>query len=64
MEATTLRLRNWLGGFPGGPVVKTAPSNTVDVGLIPGQGAKIRHALWPKDQNRKQKQYCNKFNKD
>ena len=28
MEATTLRLSNWLGGFPGGPVVKTAPSNT------------------------------------
>ena len=37
VEATTLRLRNWMGGFPGGPVVKTASSNTVVVGLIPGQ---------------------------
>ena len=34
------------------------------VGLIPGQGIKIPHALWPKNQNIKQKQYCNKFNKD
>ena len=34
------------------------------VGLIPGQGTKIPHALWPKNQNIKQKQYCYKFNKD
>ena len=26
--------------------------------------AKISHALWPKKQNIKQKQYCNKFSKD
>ena len=26
------------------------------------QAAKIQHALWPKCQNIKQKQYCNKFN--
>ena len=32
--------------------------------LIPGQGAKIPHASGPKNQNIKQKQYCNKFNKD
>ena len=32
--------------------------------LIPGQGAKIPHASRPKNQNIKQKQYCNKFNKD
>ena len=31
------------------------------VGSIPGQ---IANALWPKNQNIKQKQYCNKFNKD
>ena len=31
---------------------------------IPGQGAKIPHAWWPKNQNIKEKQYCNKFNKD
>ena len=27
-------------------------------------GAKIPHASQPKNQNTKQKQYCNKFNKD
>ena len=26
--------------------------------------AKIPHALWPVSQNIKEKQYCNKFNKD
>ena len=31
--------------FLGGPVVKTSPSNTGDVGSIPDQGAKIQHAL-------------------
>ena len=34
------------------------------MGLIPGEGAKIPHASQPKNQNMKQKQYCNKFNKD
>ena len=29
---------------------------------IPIQGAKIPDALHPKNQNLKQKQYCNKFN--
>ena len=50
--------------FPGGSVVKTSPSNAVGVGSIPGQGAKIPHAAQPKNPNIKQKQYCNKFNKD
>ena len=50
--------------FPSGPVVKTLPSNAGGVGLIPGRGAKIPYALWPKKQDIKQKQYCNKFNKD
>ena len=31
--------------------VKTSPSNTGGEGLIPGQGAKIPHASWPKNQN-------------
>ena len=32
---------------------------------IPGQEAKIPHDLWPKLQNIKQKQYCDKkFNED
>ena len=52
------------GDFPGGPAVKTSPSKTGGVGSIPGQGIKIPHALRPKNQNIKQKQYCNKFNKD
>ena len=50
--------------FPGGPVVKTSPSNAGGAGSIPGRGAKIPHALQPRKQNIKQKQYCNKFNKD
>ena len=48
------RVRTW--DFPGGPVVKTSPSNA--------GGAKIPHASQPKKQNIKQKQNCNKFNKD
>ena len=40
-----------------GPVVKTLPSNAGGASSIPGQGDKIPHALWPKNQNIKQKQY-------
>ena len=39
------------GDFPGDPVVKTLPSNAMDVALIPGWGARIPHALWSKKQN-------------
>ena len=56
--------RHTMGDFPGSPVVKTSPSNAGGMGLIPGQGAKIPHASCPKNQNIKQKQYCNKFNTD
>ena len=45
-------------------MVKTSPSNAGCVGLIPTWGAKIPHASGPKNQNIKQKQYCNIFNKD
>ena len=45
-------------------MVKTSPSSAGGVGLIPRWGAKIPHALQPKSQNIKEKQYCNKFNKD
>ena len=31
--------------FPGGPVVENPPSNTGDVGSIPGLGPKIPHAV-------------------
>ena len=47
-----------------GPVVKTSSSNARGAGSTPAQGAEIPHALWPKNPNIKQKQYCNKFNKD
>ena len=33
-----------LRDFPGGPVVKTSPSNARGVGSIPGRGAKIPDA--------------------
>ena len=45
-------------------MVKTLPSNAGGASSIPGQGDKIPHALWPKNQTMKQKQYCKKFNKD
>ena len=35
--------------FPGGPVVKTSPSNAGGAGSIPGWGAKVPHALGPKN---------------
>ena len=42
-------------------MVKTSPSNAGGVGSIPGQEAKIPHALWPEKQNIKQEQHWNKF---
>ena len=49
-----IKIKN-VGDFPGGPVVKTSPSNSGGVRLIPGQGAKILHASVhaspPKNQN-------------
>ena len=57
------RFSSW--DFPGRPVFKTSPSNARDMGSVPGWGAKISYALWPKKEkeNIKQNQYCNKFNK-
>ena len=43
-----------LRDFPGGLVVKTLPSKGRGVGWSPGQGAKILHAFWPKNQSIKQ----------
>ena len=45
-------------------MVKTSPSNSGIADSIPSWGTKTPHAVWPKNQNRKQKQYCNEFNKD
>ena len=39
-------------------------SNARGVGSIPGQGATIPCAQHPKNWNIKQKQHCDKFNKD
>ena len=35
--------------------LRRCASNAGSVGLISGQGAKIPHALWPKNQNLKKK---------
>ena len=43
-------------------MVKTPSSKAAGADLVPGQGAEIPHALWPK--HGKQKQYCKEFNKD
>ena len=45
-------------------MVKTLPSNAGGADLIPDRGAEIPHAWRPRNQNIKQEQYCNKFNKD
>ena len=49
-------LQDFVEDFPGGPVVKTLPSNAQGAGLIPGQGNKIPCASQSKNQNIKQKQ--------
>ena len=45
-------------------MVNSSPFNEEGVGLVPGREANIPYASWPKNQNIKQKQYYNKFNKD
>ena len=40
------------------------PIQGVWIWSLVGQEPKITHALWAKNQNIKQKPYCNKFNKD
>ena len=54
----------WYRNFLDGPVVKTSPSRVRGVSFIPDPGAKIPQTSWSKNQSIKQKQYCNKFNKD
>ena len=55
---------SWLKNLSGGPGVKTSPSKAGCAHSIPGWEAKIPHVLQPKNQNIKQKQYCNKCNTD
>ena len=57
-------IRTAIRDFPGSPGVKTLPSNAGGVGLISGWGAKISHASRSPNQNIKQNQYYNVFNKD
>ena len=45
-------------------MVKNPPANAGDTGSSPGRGAEIPHASRPKNQNIKQNQCCNRFNKD
>ena len=47
------------GDFLGSPVVRTLPSSEGGVGSIPGQEAEVQSTSRPKNQNVKQKQYCN-----
>ena len=70
----TLNLETWVimllsnmitkrnAAFPGSPVVKISPSNARGVDSIPGLGAKILYASWPKIPKKQNK--FNKFNKD
>ena len=59
-----LKKKEWWD-FPGGPVAKTSPLNAEgEVSIHSWRRTKIPHASWPKNQNIKQKQYCNKVNKD
>ena len=52
------------GDVPGGSVVGTSPSWAGGAGSVPDWGAEIVHASRPGNQNKKQRQYCSKFNKD
>ena len=59
--------RQKLQDFPGDLVVKTLSSTAGGVGSIPDQWAKIPYGKGKhkrKKENIKQKEYCNKFNKD
>ena len=63
-QQSQLGLKNVDWDFPGGPAIKTSPSNVGSVGSIPGRGSKTPHASRPKNWNMNQKQYCNRFSKD
>ena len=63
-EKIKLQSKHIVGNFLGSPMVKTSPSNGAGTGSIPGWRAKMPRASRPENQNRRQKQYCNKFNKD
>ena len=43
-------------GFPGGPVVKTLPSNVSSMGSVPDLGAKISHGSGSKKKKNKKEE--------
>ena len=45
------RSTTWVGDFPGGPVVKTLPSNAEGTYSVPHWGAGIPHASQPENKN-------------
>ena len=46
-------------------MVKASPSNAGSADSFPSQETTIPHGSWPeKPKHKKQKQYCNKFNKE
>ena len=45
-------------------MLRLSAFNAGSVGSDPGRGAKIPHALGPKNQNIKEEQCCNKVNQD
>ena len=53
-----------MDNLPGGPMVKTLPSDAGGSDSMSGLGAQIPHASWPQKQNIEQQQQFNKFNKD
>ena len=44
-SAFKLDVLTYCGDFPGGPVLENSLCNAGEVGLIPGQGTKIPHAV-------------------
>ena len=60
MKVIHVLYKNISQGFSVGPLVKTSLSIAEGADLICGQGVKIPRASWPKSQNIKQKQCCNK----
>ena len=54
VDAFLYLLSKLQGTFLGRPVVRTSPTDAGGTGSIPGWGAQIPHASWPKNQDVKQ----------
>ena len=48
LRSSCSQMQAW--DFPGGAAARSLPCNAGDVGLIPGQGTRIPHALEPLSQ--------------